>query len=207
MEVLFTRNPDIKKYAYPNWRRNTESSWDFFTYTEMYKNSADILISSASDNIGYRADETIIPCIFLYRHSVELILKGILLTHYLMDESMTREKIKDKLHGHSLKVLWNKTENILHQYLKESIKRDKEPLDLMKNAVEELDLADSSSMMFRYPYEAEFKNKQLIGDQERNYGIDYQALKENFENVYKYFSGCFQSIYARYENLEVRPIL
>lgn len=207
MEVLFTRNPDIKKNGYPNWRRNTESSWDFFTYSEMYKNSADILISSVSDNTGYKADEIIIPSIFLYRHSVELILKGILLTHYLMDDSMTRKKIKDKLHGHNLKDLWNKTENVLHQYLKVSINKDKKPLELMKNAVEELDLADSTSMMFRYPYDAEYKKKQLIGDQEHNYGIDYQVLKENFENVYSYFSGCFQFICARYENLDVRPIL
>ncbi|MGO4185285.1 hypothetical protein AB4Z17_29375 [Paenibacillus sp. TAF43_2] len=207
MDVLFTRNPDIKKNAYPNWRRRNDSSLDFLSYSEMYKNSGDILLSSMTNNIGYKADEIIIPSIFLYRHSVELILKGILLTHYLMIKDMTREKIQEKLYGHSLKDLWNKTENILHQYLKTSINNDKKPLELMRRAIEELNLMDSTSMMFRYPYDVEYKNQQLIGNQEHNYGIDYQALKINFERVYNYFSGCFHSIYTKYENLDVKPIL
>jgi len=82
----------------------------------MYKSSADILIDSIGDNKQKIANEIIIPCIYLYRHSLELILKAILLTHYLMEKDMTREKIQDKLSGHNLDVLWRRTENILHLY-------------------------------------------------------------------------------------------
>ncbi|MGF9697828.1 hypothetical protein [Paenibacillus sp. MABNR03] len=96
MGELFKRNSDINKNAYPNWRRSDYSSWEFKTYSEMYKKSGDLLISSIGSNITKQADEVIIPSIFLYRHSTELILKAILLTHYLMDQSMTREKIQEK---------------------------------------------------------------------------------------------------------------
>ncbi|GIP49368.1 hypothetical protein IM700_010090 [Paenibacillus sp. DXFW5] len=207
MEVLFKRNPDIKKNAYPNWRRSNYSSWEFKTYSEMYKKSGDLLIDTIADNYNNRADEVIIPSIFLYRHATELILKAILLTHYLMDRSMSREKIQDKLQGHSLFTLWNKVENIIPEYLKEAIKKDKSPLQLMKAAVMELHEIDSTSMMFRYPFDKEYKEAQLIGDEEHNYGIDYIALKQQFNEVYNYIEGVFYTLFNRYENLETIPIL
>jgi hypothetical protein len=207
MGVLFKRNPDIKQNAYPNWRRSIYPSSNFAIYSEMYKSGADLLISWIKDNSTYNADEVILPAIFLYRHSLELILKAILLTHYLMDDNMIREKIKDKLKGHSLKNLWNKSESIIRLYLSDSIKKDRKPLDLMKTAIEEMDLIDPSSMMFRYPYDNEYKDAQLIGDKKKSYGIDYKWLMNNFDEVYSYFSGCFAVIFEQYERLEPVPVL
>ncbi|WP_164515010.1 hypothetical protein [Paenibacillus lentus] len=207
MGVLFKRNPEIKKNAYPNWRRSNYSSWEFKVYSEMYKKSGDLLIDSVGDNTTNKADEVIIPSIFLYRHAIELILKAILLTHYLMDKSMTRKKIQEKLKGHNLQTLWNKAENILQEYLSGAIKKDRTPLLLMKTAIEELDLIDSSSMMFRYPFDNEYKEAQLIGNKEHNYGIDFMELKQNFNEAYNYFEGCFYTVYNKYENLETIPIL
>ncbi|MGW8956956.1 hypothetical protein [Paenibacillus sp. NPDC055715] len=207
MGELFKRNPDIKKNAFPNWRRSNYSSWEFKVYSEMYKKSGDLLIDSVGDNITNKADEVIIPSIFLYRHATELILKAILLTHYLMDKSMTRKKIQEKLKGHSLQTLWNKTENILQEYLSEAIKKNRTPIIIMKNAIEDLERIDSSSMMFRYPFDNEYKEAQLIGNKEHNYGIDYEHLKLSFSEVYNYFEGCFHTIYNKYENLETVPIL
>ncbi|WDM20747.1 hypothetical protein [Paenibacillus polymyxa] len=207
MGELFKRNPDIKKNAFPNWRRSNYSSWEFKVYSEMYKKSGDLLIDSVGDNITNKADEVIIPSIFLYRHATELILKAILLTHYLMDKSMTKKKIQEKLKGHSLQTLWNKTENILQEYLSEAIKKNRIPIIIMKNAIEDLERIDSSSMMFRYPFDNEYKEAQLIGNKEHNYGIDYEHLKLSFSEVYNYFEGCFHTIYNKYENLETVPIL
>lgn len=207
MNVLFKRNPDIKKNAYPNWRRTDYSSWEFMTYSGMYKTSGDILLGSVDNTFRYEADEIIIPSIFLYRHSVELILKAIMLTHYLMEQHMTREKIQKKLHGHDLEVLWSRAENIIRLYLHDSIKKDRKPLDLMIGAVKELNFLDPSSMMFRYPFDNEYKDAQLIGDKQHNYGIDYEELKSSFDEVYNYFKGCFDTIYNKYENLETTPIL
>ncbi|OMF88740.1 hypothetical protein [Paenibacillus sp. FSL R7-0337] len=207
MNVLFKRNPDIKKNAYPNWRRTDYSSWEFMTYSEMYKTSGDVLLGSVHNTFRYEADAIIIPSIFLYRHSVELILKAIMLTHYLMEQLMTREKIQKKLHGHDLEVLWSRAENIIRLYLYDSIKRDRKPLELMMGAVKELNSLDPSSMMFRYPFDNEYKDAQLIGDKQHNYGIDYEELKSSFGEVYNYFKGCFDTIYNKYENLETTPIL
>lgn len=207
MGELFKRNSDINKNAFPNWRRSHYSSWEFKTYSDMYKKSGDLLLNSIGDNVTKQADEVIIPSIFLYRHSTELILKAILLTHYLMDKSMTREKIQEKLKGHSLKTLWNKTENILHEYLGEAIRKDRSPLVMMKETIEDLDSVDSSSMMFRYPFDNKYEKAQLIGDKEHNYGIDYEHLKLAFNESYNYFEGCFYTIYNKYENLDTIPIL
>lgn len=120
---------------------------------------------------------------------------------------MTREKIQEKLKGHNLQDLWNKTENIINEYLKESIRKDKNPILLMQSAIKELDSLDSTSMMLRYPFDNEYKKAQLIGDREHNFGIDYEELKERFNEVYNYFDGCFQVIFNKYENLETIPIL
>lgn len=67
------------------------------TYSEMYKTSVDILLGSVDNTFRYEADKIIIPSIFLYRHSVELILKAIMLTHYLMEQHMTREKNTEEI--------------------------------------------------------------------------------------------------------------
>jgi hypothetical protein len=194
MGELFKRNSDINKNAFPNWRRSDYSSWEFKIYSEMYKKSGDLLINSIGDNVIKEADEVIIPSIFLYRHSTELILKAILLTHYLMDRSMTREKIQEKLKGHSLRSLWNKTENILPEYLSEAIRKDRSRITMMKATIEDLESIDSSSMMFRYPFDNKYEKAQLIGDKEHNYGIDYEHLKLTFDEAYNYFEGSILSI-------------
>ncbi|MBA4533304.1 hypothetical protein [Brevibacillus halotolerans] len=134
-------------------------------------------------------------------------MKAIMLTHYLMDEKMTREKIQEKLRGHELQKLWRKTENIIRKYLSESIKKDRSPLDIMATAIQELNYLDPSSMMFRYPFDVEYKDPQLIGNREHNYGVDYGELKLSFDRAYNYFLGCFHVIYSRYEELEIIPTL
>lgn len=77
----------------------------------------------------------------------------------------------------------------------------------MIGAVKELNSLDPSSMMFRYPFDNEYKDAQLIDDKQHNYGIDYGELKSSFDEVYNYFKGCFDTLYNKYENLETTPIL
>ncbi len=138
MERLLERNYDICKNAYPNWRRSDYPSSDFHVYSKMYMKSADYLIDSVGDNHDKRADEIIIPALFLYRHSIELILKAILLTDYLMDETVGLKKIEKKLSVHSLEDLWKKARNIIFKYFRNDIKKDKKPLEVMDNAVSDL---------------------------------------------------------------------
>ena len=122
MSELFKENPNIDNNAYPNWRRSTYPNLNFFTYSEMFKSSGDKLIDSIGDNKHKVADEVINPALFLYRHSIELILKAIIATDYLL-ENYDYEKIKDKLRGHSLKSLWSKTENVIRKYYKKDVEK------------------------------------------------------------------------------------
>lgn len=201
MVLLFQRNQDIKKNAYPNWMSYSRSSSEFATYSEMYKKSGDILIDSIEENFSCKADEVIIPCILLYRHSSELILKAILLTHYLMDNNMTREKIEKKLDTHKLMTLWNRADDIICKYI------DKDMRKYMRSVIEELDLIDPTSTMFRYPFDKRYEKAQLIGDEERNYRIDYTALKEEFNKAYNCFISYFYYIYEIYDSSETIRVL
>ena len=77
----------------------------------------------------------------------------------------------------------------------------------MRSVVQEIHDFDNSSMIFRYPFDKDYKEMQLIGDKERNFAIDYIAIKQNFNTVFDRLLGCFHVIYDRYENLDITPII
>lgn len=109
--MILKRNPDIYKNAYPNWQKSFRTfDGHFVLYSNQFKESADKLIDFIGENHGHIADTLINPAIFLYRHSIELCLKGILHKIYL-DAGIDIEKIKEKLNGHSLESLWSKVYN------------------------------------------------------------------------------------------------
>lgn len=203
--VLFVRNSEIKKVSYPNLSSANDSGLDFLSYSEMYKKSGDTLIHSFDkDKNKYLQDQNIIPSVFLYSHAIELILKAMLLTHYQMNKDMTREKIIEKLHGQGLQQLWNITEKIVQLYLQSSNKKDKKSLKLMSTAIAELVQADTSEM-FRNPENTDFIGQKIIGNKKHKYGLDFQALRINFDEVYKHFLDCFYLIYKKYDGLELKP--
>ena len=205
MGELFFRNPDIEKNAFPNWRRSIYPGDEFATYASMFKNSGDKLIESIGGNYNKEADEVINPVLYLYRHSVELILKAILITDYLLKD-MEFEKIIDKLNGHDLRVLWNKADTVIREYLTEDIKKDKKPMDFMRKAIMELHDLDEKSFIFRYPYDTKL-NLHKVGDGEAHYAFDYQLFRDRFNKVYKYLEGCYNAVFNAYENQEVIPVI
>ncbi len=200
MIELFKCNGNIDKNAYPNWRRTSYPNMNFYKYAEMFKSSGDKLIDSIRDNKHKAADEIINPTLYLYRHSIELFLKAILVTDYLL-EDYKYHKIQDKLQGHSLESLWSKTDHVIRKYYKSDVKEDKKPLTDARKAVNELAGIDTDSTTFRYPYDRELK-KQVVADGKSSYAIDYINLKNEFNNLYEFLEGCFLGIYDIYENQE-----
>jgi hypothetical protein len=93
--MLFTRNDDIYKNAFPNWQKTFKQHDEYFAlYAEHFKEAADKLILSIKENYVHIADSIVNPALYLYRHSIELCLKAILYHNYFT-KGLNIEKIKE----------------------------------------------------------------------------------------------------------------
>ncbi|MCY9456810.1 hypothetical protein [Bacillus inaquosorum] len=182
--MLFIRNEDIYKNAYPNWQKNFRSHDEFLAlYSSNFKESADKLILSHEGSKNHSIDNAIIPIIYLYRHSMELCLKAILYKSYI-NRKLDREKIQSKLNSHNLEKLWDKLTNELNEYYsftKDS--RSKQQLRIIKDLILELNNFDPGSINFRYPFDKKLE-ENIYGDGKENFGIDYLNMKNEFDNAY-----------------------
>lgn len=111
-----------------------------YPYIHGYFEAAEYLVNNF---LKMTQDLAIYPTMFLYRHSIELILKNIL---YLQEKNLdiTRKK---PFKEHRLSNIWSKIRPLLNKT---------EPLDDMhlnwvEKCINELDSIDSASFAFRYP--------------------------------------------------------
>lgn len=164
----------------------------------------------------HEADKIVIPAIYLYRHSVELILKAIISVGILMDKKLESEKFLGeivKTKGHNLLNLWNDAVKYIEEYLEDYIKSNPEGLFFMQEVVKELHAFDEKSIKLRYSEDLIVKKKKAkeiklndFGDGKESYGINVLTLRVNFDKYYKYLSGSFDAIYYYYENSEVQYV-
>lgn len=110
-----------------------------YPYIRGYFEAAEYL---ADHFLEMTQDLAIYPTMFLYRHSIELLLKNIL---YLQEKNLdlTRDKPLDK---HRLSNIWSKVRPLLKD---ESL--DDMHLNWVEKCISELDSIDSGSFTFRYP--------------------------------------------------------
>lgn len=182
--MLFKRNSNIYQNAFPNWQKlSTENYEHFNLYAEHFKKAADQLILSIGSNHGHIGDTLINPAIYLYRHSIELSLKAILIKNYF-DQKLEIEKISKKLEGHNLQSLWSKVNGVIRaNYDFINTQAHENELKKMGKLISELNLTDTGSMNYRYPFD-----KELVeftqGDGKENFGIDYTNMMHEFEYLY-----------------------
>lgn len=95
------------------------------------------------------------PTAFLLRHSMELLLKGLIIREIQKTKRIAANRIKVegcKLNScHSLLSLWS--------YFKKLHPLDEEKIDQLDNAIKKLNKKDFASQRYRYPYK---KNGQPI---------------------------------------------
>lgn len=182
--MLFTSNPDIYKNAYPNWQKSHRQHNELFDlYSRHFKEAADKLIDSIGENRGHPADSIINPALFLYRHSIELVLKAILYRIY-NTLNLDDDKIKEKLDGHKLNSLWSKVNNEIRiNYKYGSNDDDNNELKKIGALINELHETDDSSMLFRYPFDKKL-NEHIYGDGNESYGIDFIHFKNQQEYLH-----------------------
>lgn len=137
-----------------NFRNNPKSECS--AYADSYYDAAKCLVDKVRHSNGYR-DTVICPIIFLYRHSVELYLKHIILTYNRFNSKNIKQK--EDLITHDLKKLFS--------YAKESLIKldlwDEKNLednyygDKLIELVDYLSILDASSFTFRYPFNTKDK--------------------------------------------------
>lgn len=129
-----------------HWFGNSMEKMD--SYAEAYRLAARRLFEKSS-NAELR-DEFACPVVFLYRHSLELSLKEILINGHkiLQLEAKPFQTEKEILErGHNLSSLWKALKE-LHEQIDWT---DATELDAHGETIKEFDKLDSKSFSFRYP--------------------------------------------------------
>ncbi|MBS4055278.1 MAG: hypothetical protein KGZ64_11035 [Thermaerobacter sp.] len=202
--LLLTRSSDISKNAYPNWGRTNYPGDEFGNYAERFKRSADILLDQIGENRFKEADQVIMPALFLYRHSLELILKSLYVTHSLTVRSTDIEKLQQKLNDHGLESLWDKCGECFQENVGRGQKA-KDHLKRLRQAVLEFHQLDRYSDVFRYPYNTQL-DRQGAGDKAWEYGIDFAHLRAEFEKMYNTLSGILCDTLERYHQQDSQRV-
>lgn len=113
----------------------------FYQYATAYKDAAEALVEGLlAGNLV--ADSAVYPALFLYRHYVELILKGI----NQVGEQLYRTT-KTSVEGHQIDELWRTARPQLEQAFPERQKADS---DAVEKCIRELASIDPSGQALRY---------------------------------------------------------
>lgn len=220
--ALIRTNPDISKNAYLNWAVDSGKSAEaysrnFLHYADSYKNTADQVIGGIGDNRNKIADSHTLGALFLYRHSLELLLKSIIIIGSIKE----KRSFENKIGGHSIKGLWGKTKNILIEQYRDDFNQNKTRLKQLDSALEDLSGLDDSSIIFRYPYTTElernfiglnitateFEKDVFFKENAKNgwsYSIDYEYFKQEFGKLFSFLAGCYEGIYEMH--LEIQEL-
>lgn len=167
---------DIPKSARFVYSLGAARLWDWHRYAFAYKLAADTQVDHLVGENGSSDDTACLPALFLYRHYVELSLKGMLLdAGVLLD-------LTDSIPGwHPLKPLWKRLRDQLHLIEKQD---DDEWLDRAEALMYELDSLDPQSFAFRYPVTKAGEPSLQIAHQ-----VDIEHFRDVMEELELVFDG------------------
>lgn len=171
----------------------------FYDYAFNFKISARLL----AERIGQTQNTSELDCYFfsiafLYRHSLELILKSIALS-YIKDKIMQQRFLRETFHN--LGVLLQSIE-------KNIVIKDTEEYDWLKAYFQDINEIDKESDSFRYPFSIQYEkatNTYYIKDFfQKRMSIDFEIFVKKFEVAFsiliRYFesSGLSDESYKKY---------
>ena len=163
----------------------------FFEDSISYYNAASVLCSCEQRSIDDQLFLT--PILYLYRHSIELIIKTLIISY--LERSLTPNSIKDfylysedgertksqLMNCHSLNTLYSclkhfdKTERIVSIF-------DNNELEFIDSVIKEIELIDKNSDYFRYPIgkHKEQHKRKFIAISETDIMPDLSQVYQNF---------------------------
>lgn len=178
-------------------KANTNLVESFYEYSKNYKYVAHLVTKYIleGDDIS-KLDTYFFPLAFLYRHSLELILKSIGFKYIDNKAAFIKETF------HNLSEIFKQLES----YIESITSKDNEMLEWLKKFLDDISTKDKESDSFRYPFKIVtnsgtfFGNKyELKGVFEEQTYIDLLKFVKKFEIAYT----ILDSYYCE-ESLEVR---
>jgi hypothetical protein len=205
MKPIFSRNLDIDKIAFLNWRFNKETEiLNLLNIADGFmQSSIELAKVCLTDNDDKKADIVIFPILANANHGIELYLKSIL---WMLNRLL---KIDSKIEGrHNIKQIYSTILSRLkifkgHLTLKEFNKETKE----LKNYIEELVLKIDSTIQndkmdfSRYPFSNKYENHFYV-DTLRNVEIDLENFVLRFSLIHDKLEHISSFLYHHESNTE-----
>lgn len=173
--------------------KNTDDlQQEFYLYSFKFNLVANQLIDDtmSSRNNG-KNDSWFFPIVFLYRHSLELLLKSIAFK-YIIDKNDKITFVKTT--GHNLKRIFDV---ITSQAMENSLDTSREEIRWLDDYLSDISDVDSQSDMFRYP----FSNKMAAFFTKQTH-VNLRALKKNMNTAYSILydilNNSIKSVYQGY---------
>jgi hypothetical protein len=181
---------------------NYSTSQKFEAYVLGYKDAAEIILGQAQ--VRPHMDLLIYPCVFLYRHYLELRMKSL-----IKNGNQFLERNNQIPKGHNLEELWIILRKVLTDILvvlDQSDSVSESDLRIMDKLIQELTAIDKDSQAFRYHIDAK-KNKTLSGITH----INLRNLSEVTEKISWFFEGFAAHIEdnldMKYEEMEALGLI
>ncbi len=190
-----------------NWVGTPEH--EFTWYGEAFHKSGKVLVEQLknNDNFNLHSISTdsfmAVPIVYMYRHAMELYLKGIIIAGKDILPFRSQEKIDLKiiLNTHVLKTLLNEVKRIFKAFKYEwdfEINGFRSFSDFC-SCIDEFDSVDPKSVAFRYPTNKDGKTASI------NYGFQFNLFKfcEKLDPIYEVLNrvvfGVYELIEFEYE--------
>lgn len=140
----------------PDWYNNAclriTSDCDDLFYAKGYQRGAELLFEAANDPDSTERDFLVYPIVYLYRHSIELLLKRLIWnSQYLLDRELKPDEIGN-LGRHRLEHLWRDAKPLLEEIVHRGMCRefDSRAMAGVEDQIRQLDKVDPDSYAFRY---------------------------------------------------------
>lgn len=147
-----------------------------------FKEAADKVIDSLITT-KERMDVFFFPIVYLYRHAIELSLKGLVNDGIYLKFLKDDQNIQEVMASHNLHSLWNKVRLVLKEMWPDG---DDEDVDAVEKIILEFHMADNSGQSLRYS-----KDKQgKFHVDKLPYQIDLVELKKTMDGLFQFLGGC-----------------
>jgi hypothetical protein len=157
------------------------ADWDgFLLYAQSYKEAADIVVEQI-ESAGRRQDSIVYAIMFLYRHYIELMIKGLIRLGSMLEGSPPHYP-----KGHIISELWRQCEPMLKAAFPEG---DKSAAKTVENCIMEMAQLDPSGEAWRFP---EDKKERAI--QHRISCLSLRNVRKVMDNMAGYLEGSYDGM-------------
>lgn len=160
-------------------------------YATGYRDAADMLVDRAAGT-GRHLDFLVYPIVFLYRQHIELMIKNLIRSLWLLLEKNPPNK-QAGLVGHRLGAFWAILRPLLEEY---APGQSTAALEQTGSLIDELCAVDPESMGFRYPHGIPDKTGARLPTLSELTEVDLRNLKEVMGRIAALLGACEMSIDA-----------